>query len=440
MRASLQHTMRRVSLAAAMLSSFAVVASAQLPNASSAAYGMAGNFTAMARGFEAVSWNPANLGMPGSPGLSLGLAMAGGTIGLAPVDFTMLHEFSGKVIDSATKASWIDKARASGGQRGRIDGGVTPVALTVGPLGFQVGSSVYTSLNLSPDAVEAVLFGNAGNNGGQPKTLDFTGSHVRAGVFSTAAASFALPLPLRLTAGILPNEHAAIGITGKYVMGSGLWIADDIGSSLGPTDVQLRFGMIAPDTALDDYRKGFGAGTAADLSFAWSGGPWRVGALAENVYNTFKWDTTRLAYRPGTGSFGSNGASSTTFDQQPYASAPQSLRDIVANQTFKPALSIGAAMNLTGGLTITADMRTQTGGDDAIIIGPKTRMGVGAEWRVLPFLPLRGGVATVTDGWQAGAGVGLRLMGFELGVSTSIRRIGETSQSGVMVGLFGLGR
>lgn len=439
MRASLAFTMRRVGLAAAVVSSLAGVASAQLPNASSAAFGMAGNFTAIARGFEAVAWNPANLGMPGAPGLSIGLGMAGGNVGMAPIDFTMLHDFSGKVVDPATRAKWIDQARAAGGQRGNLDGGLTPLALTVGPLGFQLGTSAYTSLNLSPDAFEAVLAGNAGNNGGQPKTLDFTGTSIRAGVFTTAAASFALPIPLHLTGGILPNEHAALGITGKFVMGNGLVIADDIGSALGASDMQLRFAMIAPDTAFDDYAKGIGAGTAADVSFAWSGGPWRVGVLAENVFNSFKWDTTKLAYSPGTGSFNVD-SSKTNFDQQSYGSAPPALREIVANQVFKPALTIGAALNLTGSLTITADMRTQTGSDESIIIGPKTRMGVGAEWRVLPFLPLRGGVASVPDGWQAGAGVGLRLLGFELGVSTSIRKIGEARESGVMVGLFGLGR
>ena len=92
------------------------------------------------------------------------------------------------------------------------------------------------------------------------------------------------------------------------------------------------------------------------------------------------------------------------------------------------------------GRTVTADMKTSTGGDDAIVVGPRSRIGVGAEWRLLPFLPLRAGVASVTDGWQAGAGVGLRLLGYEMGLSTSIRRRGTANESGVMFGLVGIGR
>jgi len=435
MRASLVVSVRRVGLAAALMSTTAVASNGQLPNASAAAFAMGGNFTALARGFEAIAWNPANLGMPGRPSFSFGAAIAGGNVGLAPIDFTMLHKFSGQVVDSATRASWVQQARIAGGQRGTGDAGLTPLAFTIGPLGFQYGGSVYTSLNLSPDAWEALLFGNAGNNSGQPRTLDFTGTSVRIGAFSAGAMSLALPLPIRFTAGLLSNEHAAFAVTGKYVTGHALVLAEDNGRALA-SDIRLRFPLIAQDSS---YNGTLGNGIGTDVSFAWSGGAWRFGVLAENVFNSFKWDTTKLAYRPGTGSLNAD-SSSINFDQQTYANAPTSLRDIVAAQAFAPATAVGAAFALTNSLTVTADMKMHYGGANAIVIGPKSRVGVGAEWRLLPFLPIRAGVASLTDGWQAGAGAGLRFLGFELGVSSSIRQIGAARQSGIMVGLIGIGR
>src|SRR5688572_10021609 len=90
-----------------LLSGVASAAAAQLPNASTAAFGMAGNFTAVARGYEAVAWNPANLAMPGRPFFSMGVGIVGGSTGLEPIDFRALHEFSGRLVDSATKVSWI---------------------------------------------------------------------------------------------------------------------------------------------------------------------------------------------------------------------------------------------------------------------------------------------------------------------------------------------
>ena len=164
-----------------------------------------------------------------------------------------------------------------------------------------------------------------------------------------------------------------------------------------------------------------------------------MGVLEENVFNALKWDTTVLAFAPGTGVF-SPDSNGTNWDQVAYSSAPKALRDIVAAQAFKPAMSIGAALKVTSSLTLTADMKTTFGGDEAIVIGPRSRFGIGAEWRVLPFIPLRAGVASVTDGWQAGAGVGVHVLGFEVGVASSIRRVGAAQQSGVMIGLIGIGR
>jgi hypothetical protein len=412
-------------------------ANAQLPNASAAAFGMAGNFTAVAKGYEAVSWNAANLAMPGRPFFSLGLAIAGGNAGLDPVDVSALNEFSGLTVDFDTRLAWLDKARLAGGERARLDGGVTWLGLSVGPFGLHVGSSAYADMNLSPDAFEAFLFGNAALNGGQPKPLDMSGTSVRGGAFTTGALSFALPIPLRLTAGLLKNERVALGITSKYVVGHGLILSQDFGSTLDD-EVRLRFPVIGPNS---DYDGIAGVGQAADVSLAWMGGPWRVGVQAQNVVNTFRWDTTALAYLPGTGTFSiPAGDQGTDFDEQPYSAAPQELRDIVAAQAFKPALAIGVAMRLTNALTLTADMKTQTGGDEAIVIGPRSHFGVGAEFRVLPFAPLRAGVASVTDGWQAAVGAGVRLLGYELGAATSIRRRGVATESGLMIGVVGIGR
>lgn len=445
MRASLEVSMRRVGLVAALVSVSVSVspAFAQLPNASPAAHAMAGNFTAIAKGYEAVAWNPANLAMPGRPFLSLGLGIIGGNAGLDPIDVTTLHSFSGRIVDSASKISWMNQVRLAGRERGKVDAGITPLALSLGPFGLQVGSSFYSNVDLSPDAFESIMFGNAGNNSNQPKTLDFTGTSIRSGAISAGGLSFAMPIPLKLTGGFLANERAAIGITGKYVVGHGLVLAQDIGSTFA-NDIQLRFPVItvmgdslAAAMGAPGYNGIAGTGAGADISAAWSGGPWKVGVLMENVFNSFKWDTTMLAFLPGTGSSNSN---TTDFDEQPYANAPQALRDLVAAQQFKPAIAVGAAFKVMPSLTLTADMKTYTGGDEAIIFGPRSHFGVGAEWRVLPFIPLRAGVASVTEGWQAGAGAGLRLLGYELGVSTSIRRRGAATESGLMIGVVGIGR
>jgi hypothetical protein len=428
----------RVFASAATLLAAPSVAVAQLPNASAAAHAMAGNFTAIARGYEAIAWNPANLAMPGRPLISVGLGIVGGSLGLEPVDFRALSVYSGDTVPTAISREWVEMARLSGGQHGRLDGGVTPVALSVGPVGLHFGATTYTNATLSPDAWEAMLMGNAGNNGGQPSPIDLTGTSIRAGVTSALGASFAFGLPFKFTGGMLKDEHLAIGFTAKYVMGNALVFAQDLGSVLGTGgELEFVFPMIVPDS---NYNGSVGNGVGGDIALAWSAGPWRVGMLAENVFNTFQWDSTKLSSISGVGYF-SFDSSATDFDtQRPYGEAPAALRALVTNQRFFPTITLGTAFKPMNSLTLTADMKASLGGDDAIVIGPKSRMGLGAEWRLLPFLPLRAGVASVTDGWQAAAGFGLRLFGYELGLSSSIRRRGTANESGFMLGLVGIGR
>jgi len=440
MRASQRFSARRAHAGLGGLIIAASTASGQLPNASPAAFAMGGNYTAMARGYEAVALNPANLAAPGRPFISFGALIQGGSFGLEPVDLTSFYKVRGTLVDSATRASWVSLARQSGRQRIRGDMGLTPLALSVGPIGLQAGLVMATNVDLSPDAFEALLFGNAGNSGGQPKTLNLLGTEVGASVFATGAASFALPLPLKLAGGLVSNEHLSIGFTGKYVIGAAFALARDAGSTFGSIG-NIDFPMILPDTAAFNSIPNLGVGTGADMGLAWSAGGWRLGILAENVFNSFKWDTTKLKFAPNKGVLDpSDSTSKINSDQQPFGAAPQPLKDLVIAQAFKPAITIGVALKVTNFLTLTGDIHKQTGGDEAILIGPRDRMGVGAELRILPFIALRSGIASVTDGWQAGAGVGFHVLGYELGLSGSVRRRGAATESGILVGLVGIGR
>jgi hypothetical protein len=423
----------------------ATTASAQLPAASPAGFAMGGNYTAMARGYEAVAFNPANLASVGRPFISIGMGVAGGSFGLEPVDLTSFYKVRGMVVDSAIRAGWVNLARQSGRQRIRGDMSVTPFAMSIGPIGLQTAMVVATDLDISPDAFEAMLFGNAGNNNGQPKTLSLLGTAATVSAFAVGAGSFAVPLPFKIAGGFLGSEHLSIGITGKYIVGAGYAIARDGGSTIGTTG-NINFPVILPsEAAFSSDTAGaipnLGIGTGADLGLAWSASRWRVGILAENVFNTFKWDTTKLAFAPNSGTLDpSDSTSEVDGDEQPFTNAPQSLKDVVISQAFKPAITIGMALKVNSFLTLTADVHKQTGGDEAISIGPRDRMGVGAELKILPFIPLRAGVASISDGWQAGAGFGFHFLGYELGISGSLRRRGAATESGIMIGAIGLGR
>jgi hypothetical protein len=401
----------------------AASAGAQLPNASAAAFGLAGNYTAAARGADAAAWNPANLGLRGNPAFSLRALAGGGISGLDPVSWGDFASYGDATIPRDVRLAWIDRVTAAGSQSGSADGGVTALAFSAGRLGVQLAASGYATASLSPDAMEALFFGNAGRTG-QPRDLRLAGSSVRGGAFGTAAVSYAQPFHG-------PTGDLSLGATAKYVRGAGVLRAQDAGSAVTAADVAVRFPVVHSSGA------SAGAGYGLDLGAAWQSGRLALGARIENVVNTFAWDESSLRYRAASASFDGT-TSASDFDERPYAEAPQSLREAIAAESFAPALGAGLAFRRSTSLLVTVDARRQLGGDDAIVIGPQTHLGVGLESRALSALPLRVGAAYVTGGWQAAAGAGVRLGAFEIAASYALRQGDAGRGSGVMLNVIGV--
>jgi hypothetical protein len=429
MRSSNFSALRLAMTAGVLVASSALVAGAQQANASAAAAGMGGNFTARARGANAVAWNPALLGLAGNPGFSLQALALGAASGLDPVDISAFNDFAGTTIPRETREQWLQEVTAKGGEKGQGNLGLSLLGLSAGPIAFQLSLSGYGSANLSPDAFEALMFGNAGRDG-TAKNLNIAGSSVRGGAFTTAAVSYGMSFG-GSTTGSMPAATSSIGITGKYVVGSGLVMAGIGGSSSTAPNVSVNF-----PTVISNFDEGAasGSGLGVDLGYAWHSGATTFGATVQNVFNTFAWDDTKLEYRPGTATFtGEN--SSSDFDTQPYAQAPQALRDAITNNKFKPTIAVGMAYAWRDNMTITADAKQQLANDDAILIGPKTSVGAGIEARVIPMLPLRAGASYVTGGFALSGGVGLAIGRFELGVAGLLRNRDEGKEVGGMISL-----
>ena len=412
-RSSLWAAAPAAALAAAVLPA---ALAAQVANSSAAAFGLGENYTAAARGADAVRWNPANLGLPGNPGFSFRALSAGGVSALNPVKWSDVTAYGNQSVSREVRQRWLDQITADGGQSGDATGEFTLLALSAGRVALSVGGTGYATARLTPDATEALLFGNAGRTG-TPRDLRFTGSSARGGAFATTALSYGQPI----------GQSLALGFTAKYVVGGGMARAEDAGSAVTASNLAVSFPTV--HSSADGSSAGSGLGL--DLGAAWTAGRLTLGARAENVVNTFAWDETKLRYRAGSAAFDGT-ASSSDFDEQAFTSAPQALRQAVTDERFAPALGAGLAFRRSESLLVTADARYALGGDDAIALGPKSRFGVGVESRAIGFLPLRVGGAVVTGGWQASAGAGLRLGGFELSAAYLTRHGEHGTAPGMM--------
>jgi hypothetical protein len=405
---------------------------AQQANASAAAFGMDFNHVAFGQGLDAAAWNPAMLGLSKNPAFTLNLFTVSGVAGLAPVSWNDFAQYakSNDSIPSSVRHTWLNTVTANGGENGNQNGSVNWIGISFGHLALQLSSSETMQTSLNPGVFQALMFGNAGNTGSL-QNLNFAGSGMNLGAFTTAAGSYGVSFG---GTGVGSAEaQQSIGVTIKYVVGNFLLIGQDQGSTVTASGVAINFPVVVTNTSDigSELSKG-GSGFGADIGYAWRSNKMTFSAVGQNIFNAFKWDVSQLESRPGTALF--NGTTNSAhFDSAAFSAAPQSLQQAVSNYTFKPAVLAGIAYQANRLTTLTADVHEQFGDSTSILIGPKTQVGGGIEFRGIPLLPLRAGVSYITGGWTAAAGVGLALGGYELGVSGLMGHRSGGNVNGVLV-------
>ncbi len=384
-----------------LLAAILPIGAAAQGNASAAATAMGGNYTAVARNFNAIAWNPANLALPGNSVFSLAFSPQL-ALGTGPLTLTDLTEYEGQVVPQAVREAWLQKIDDNGGQDLRGDFHITPLALSIGRLAIGATTTVRADGSLPTALAELVFFGNAGRTG-TANDLALDDLDLDANAVTTFAASYGRSLPLPL----LPD--LAIGVTGKYLVGHGQAAMRDYGSVLSsdPLGVELDLPVVLTDTA---KTWGAGSGFGIDVGAAWSFRSLRVGVVAQNLINTFKWDTENLYYIPVRATFNGEVSETEVDSILPLSEADPALQDelraLIGDAKYTPTLALGVAWSPISRLTVAADLKQKIG-DSRIELGPDTQIGVGAELRLVPFIPFRAGITTVGDGMRYSAGLGL---------------------------------
>jgi hypothetical protein len=412
----------RSAFSVALCVALAAPVQGQLVSASAASLALGDNYTALARGYNAVTWNPAGLGMPDNPFMSFSVA-GRGAAGMDPISLSDLAKYSGVVVPNAVLASWLSRVQAQGGQKLDAEGAGS-FALSVGPFAVQLSTNAYERGKLSPDAIEVLLYGNTGLTG-TPRDMNFKGSRTEAAVTTTAAASFGQSVDIG--AGPL-TQHLAIGATVKYIVGNALLLGEDAGSQLNanPLALNVQFPIIQSDTSLNGMpQRGHGVGL--DVGAAWEFGPFAAGATIQNLVNTFRWNVNEMYFRPGGATFSNATTRQTSFDAMSMSALPDSLRARasalgveVDAMRFTPSLNVGASMTVLPFLTAMADVRQNLG--DGMRIAERTHVGAGAELRLIPFIPIRAGLSLISGGYVASAGAGLEVGFFHLNAGIAARK------------------
>ena len=366
---------------------------AQQPSASAPALGLGDNYTALARGYAAVAWNPAMLGLADNPRTSLAILPVRTIAGLDPVSLHDISDYAGEFLPTAVREEWLRRIEREGGEEGTGGGDVTWLAAQAGKFALQLATSFRAVGNLTPGGAELLLFGNYGREG-EPRALELRDSHVSAFAVSTGAISYGTPVAPDMT----------IGATLKYALGHLLLHGEDRGTVFtADPEGSINFPVVVSGS--DGFVGNGGWGIGLDVGFAMVRGSWTFGATLHNAFHTFTWEGNDLVLRAGLASFDEH-TLQTDFQEREFDAAPAHLREFVEDARFAPTLAVGLSRLVDARLTVTGDFRKRLG-DSRIELAPPTHVGVGAEYLLVPRVPLRGGLAYTNGGYQIAGGVGV---------------------------------
>ncbi|KPK81899.1 MAG: hypothetical protein AMS25_04535 [Gemmatimonas sp. SM23_52] len=383
---------RIVTIACALLACAAGEAGAQSPAPSARSFALANSYMARARGYEAPFWNPANLGLPDRPSFSIGLPGASVYLNNNSLSYGQIADLYGEYIDDATKSELLADIRQDDPDRMfelSFDVGAHAVAASIGRFAFGVGAVGAGNLEVSPDALELLLFGNVGEDGtGGDFSLER--SHAQAWAMSTAFASYAQPFNIPALDWL--NTQFAVGATVRYGVAHGFVQLNDRGS------------LLTSDPLVLDAEADVMNSTDADAGRVWSvdlgaamdyDSLLTLGVSLQNAFANISWNEEEfeLTSYSITADFDSTTLTDTTrtFSEL----APDEQQRIV--ETLKEAdvpkrLRLAAAYRLSPNLNVSADYTELIGG--TLRASWDRTFAVGGELRLIPALPLRAGLAT----------------------------------------------
>ncbi len=393
-----------IAIVSALLVSVTSESTAQLANPSARSFGLAGSFTARARGYEAPFWNPANLGLPNQPGWSIGLAGASAYLNNNSLTYRQITDLYGEFLDDQTKSQLLANIRRNDPDRMlelAFDLGAHAMGVSIGRFAIGLGGIGAGSAQLSPDAAELLLFGNVGEDGtGRDFTLQ--GSEAQAWATSGGLVSYAQPFSIPAL-GLLKMNFSA-GATVKYGIAHGLVRLSDRGSQLtsDPLGFQMDIEVLTSNGAAA------GSFWSLDLGLAMDWGPLTAGMSLQNAIGDISWngENFELKLVSASADFEGSTSSDTTLvfkDLDPDDQAR--ITEFLAGADVPKRLRLGVAYGVSSMLSVSGDYVELIGGT------LRTRwdrtISVGAELALFGAVPLRAGLATDFSDFAYTGGMGV---------------------------------
>lgn len=374
---------------------------AQLATPEARSFALGGAYSARATGYEAAFWNPANLGLSTNPPWSTGLT-ASMYFSNNALDYGRVTGLYGEYLDDAEKSRLLaDVREATGGDPASLsfDIGAHGVGVSFGRFAAGLAGIGAGHAEITPDALELLLFGNVGESG---TGRDFDFDDTRADLWSMYGAYASWAHPFRLAA--LPRASFSVGATARFGIARDLLRVTDSRS-------ELIYEPLSLDVAIQKLQSDGTAGRAfaADLGLAMEwGARLVVGASLVNALQSVDWDESNFevtSYQVSA-DYEDISSTSTTVTWAELDPAARDRVDALLDDADLPRqLRLGSLYRAAPRWDLSADYVELVGG--SLRSRWDRSLSAGAEFRPVAMLPLRAGLATSFEQFALTGGFGL---------------------------------
>lgn len=366
---------------------------------SARALAMGGAHTALAKGVDAGKFNPANLGLVDYRQTSVEFFGVGLIVKNNSFTLDDYNTYSGAILSDADKSDILDKIPTEGLQL-LVDGEVSALSMSYGQFALNITGVGVADISLSKDIVDLVFNGNTFAD-----TINLEGSSSDAYSYASVGLSYGRPVYNSGT------RQLAVGATFKYLRG----IASEHLVRLNGMAATFATGFQGSGEMVAKTASG-GTGFAVDLGATLKlNQQYSLGAKLENFVGSITWDkkTEEHGYLFEFDTMTVDNAGDDYVTSEDYTVPTGSYKT-----SLPTVLTIGFAKT-SGKLLWAVDW--EQGLQNKPGAATKPLFKVGAEYKLISFLPFRAGFLTggnLNTAFSFGAGLDLGPFYLDYGMAT----------------------
>ncbi len=363
---------------------------------------MGGAYTQIARGVESVFWNPANLGFSKGSEKSLMLFSVGLNAYNNSLNLKQYNQYNGKFLTSEDKQTILDLIPSKGFNLS-IDADVLAFGISWGNFAFTVSGSGTSDLLLPKDPIHVLFFGNEIND-----TILLSDSDGEAFASVDIAFSYGRSVWKK------DQKEILCGVNARYMHGL---VYQKVKQAQGEI-FALETGVSGDgDFAVQSAEGGKGCGLDFGLTLEYNDN-WTFGLSFINLINQIKWGekTEKRGYQVQIDSL-----LAENFDLDSLVIEDSYTEEIDPFTTRIPTLMhVGVAYQ---GKRLLWAFDVKQGFKDGMGISRKLRASLGAEYELLGWLDVRGGISIGgNQGVTVANGVGFKLGAYHLDLGIAMKK------------------